>query len=364
MVSGRARRAWRAGPAVGLALATSGLAAATALATPSATAAPATASSATLTTSATSVQAREPLVLSGRLTPAVSRPVKVQRQYGTRWRPVAGTRSDARGRYSLPLRTDILVGAARYRVVAPATRTLEAATSPARTLSVASTGRAAQHSLLLTTKSGDPFRWDPCTTVRVRVTSSDLPGGAVAEVKTALRRVNLQSGLRLRYVGRTDFVPEQGDATFPSDLDLVVSFVKPGEHPLFPAEGAAAGYGGAWGSYTTSPNGTSTPRITHGYAMFNAEMWPQIAAGYGRGPEVGYQGTRGQLLLHELGHAVGMGHAPAEAPQLLRPMMTRMFATWGNGDAASLRKLGLEQGCVPDAAGPPTGRRLVHGHTP
>jgi predicted Zn-dependent protease len=43
--------------------------------------------------------------------------------------------------------------------------------------------------------------------------------------------------------------------------------------------------------------------------------------------------------MHELGHAVGLGHAQHPA-EIMYPVLTRKPARWGAGDLAGLRVLG------------------------
>ena len=62
--------------------------------------------------------------------------------------------------------------------------------------------------------------------------------------------------------------------------------------------------------------------------------------------QTGGSGTRGQLLMHETGHAMGLGHAEGDARQVMYPVMQDMPAVWGNGDAAGLQQLGLQSGCL------------------
>jgi hypothetical protein len=57
--------------------------------------------------------------------------------------------------------------------------------------------------------------------------------------------------------------------------------------------------------------------------------------------------TRGQLLLHELGHAVGLAHPLINDPhEIMYARPTAEAATWGAGDLAGLRAVGRSGGCL------------------
>ena len=72
------------------------------------------------------------------------------------------------------------------------------------------------------------------------------------------------------------------------------------------------------------------------------------AEGMGIGP-IGPKGvTWGRVLLHELGHVAGLGHARNRA-QLMHPEATAQIsraADYASGDRAGLRLLGRESGCL------------------
>ena len=136
------------------------------------------------------------------------------------------------------------------------------------------------------------------------------------------------TGLRFAYRGKTDVAPKRF-SKYPEDTQLILGWGPP------KATGEAAGVGGAqWDG--------STGRIVHGYVVLNYEE--ELEAGFGRGPATGTQGTLGQLMMHELGHAVGLQHVKDDQ-QIMYPTLTRKKATWGAGDRNGLRKVGKAAGC-------------------
>jgi hypothetical protein len=66
----------------------------------------------------------------------------------------------------------------------------------------------------------------------------------------------------------------------------------------------------------------------------------RLAGGFGPGS------TDGEVLLHELTHAVGLGHVD-DATQVMYYRTTNSESEFGAGDRAGLRAVGAEAGCLP-----------------
>jgi hypothetical protein len=66
----------------------------------------------------------------------------------------------------------------------------------------------------------------------------------------------------------------------------------------------------------------------------------RLAAGFGPGT------TDGEVLLHELAHAVGLGHV-LDPTQVMYPHTTHSESQFGAGDRAGLAALGAAAGCHP-----------------
>ncbi|MDQ1695021.1 MAG: hypothetical protein QOJ03_374, partial [Frankiaceae bacterium] len=179
-------------------------------------------------------------------------------------------------------------GVVDYRVFRGARGTIVGGGSAPVTLTVTLKGKgSAKSHAYAESYHGHPWSWNPCATIHYRVNVKNAPSRGLADVKESLRRIHLVNGLKFRYDGTTHAVPDpfQGQAE-----DLLVAWVSKS-----PYLQGAAGLGGA---------NEARPRGDHmlyrsGFALLDAGL--KLRPGFGRGI------TEGQLLMHELGHAVGLG---------------------------------------------------------
>jgi hypothetical protein len=256
--------------------------------------------------------------------------VTLQTNVGEGWVDLTTATLSGEGRAAFHLKRTS-AGHYAFRVVDAATGVVASETLP---LTVTTTGlgdRRAYRYLLVS--HGAPARWNPCVTVTYRVNSTGVPAGSLTDLKETLRRVSYETGLRFSYRGTTKQVP--GAAGFRYDADVVVAFVSAGRSPYL--GGSVAGAGG----FAPPVRGRGDrPRIVHGFMVFDNDVLAGLPSGFGAGS------TKGQALLHEAGHLVGLDHVNA-AYQVMRPTLTDMDATlYGAGDLTGLRRIGRRAGCV------------------
>ncbi|MEU7901678.1 hypothetical protein [Actinoplanes sp. NPDC049118] len=187
-------------------------------------------------------------------------------------------------------------------------------------------------------------RWNPCEVINYRVNPADAPEGSLIEVKLAVARIARATGLTLRYAGTTGVVPGRSPIDYPSGTHLIVAWVVPGDDtPSLRADADIAGIGGATYFPGHTESGADALVIDRGMVLLDATRTATMARGFGAAPG----GTTGGLLLHELGHAVGLAHPLIDdAGEIMYPRLTTGSADWGAGDLAGLHAVGASGGCV------------------
>ena len=341
---------------LGLALTVAGLVAVPAslvTATPT-TAAVTTASTITVAPVTTRAYVDHKFLISGIVThaPGQSRTVWLQgRQTSGTWARYTTTTTTS-GAYRLTVPT-AGKGTRTWRVTAPAEDGLTTATSRPVTVTVTAkpVPKSSTFSLLIPDDNGTWARWNPCQVIDYRVNpgASGKAGAArIADTKGAAYRLSKATGISFVYRGTTTAVPGKQGSTYPTGTELVIAWAKPGTSAWIPTPKrgtrAPAGMGGAM-NLIRAYNTSALPvwKIAQGGVVLDSTL--PLAGGFGSGPTYGYHGTRGQLLMHEMAHASGLGHTGAKS-QIMYGTLTRKPAVYGKGDLAGLRLLGKAQGCM------------------
>lgn len=227
-------------------------------------------------------------------------------------------------------------GTFSYRVVALKRDTVVSATDPVK-VTVAPpyspAGTASSHKFM----SSPRWMWDSCRgPVTWKFSTGNAPSGALKQVKGAFARVHAATGLEFRYLGTTDVTPKPSGAPA-SGADVVVGWL--GQRAFSDKYGGAVGVGGAM--YFTDhrlANGDRVNRASQGGVVLNARYNGDLRNGFGSGY------TWGDVLMHELGHVIGLDHV-GSAKQLMYPSITRGLARFGAGDLNGFRKVGDTFGC-------------------
>jgi hypothetical protein len=195
-------------------------------------------------------------------------------------------------------------------------------------------------------------RWDPCRPITYAV-NPRLAGGSPAARSAALRdargamaRAAAKSGMTFRFVGTTREVPKdqggQGWAQRQRAADIVIAWVTPKTSNLLATAGSryAAGTGGWTSKAWATASGRWRLAIGRGFAVINARQRAAFRPGFGRGT------TRGGLLLHEIGHALGLNHVGSTRQLMYPTMLSRPSAHYEFGDRAGLSRVGRPAGCI------------------
>ena len=184
-----------------------------------------------------------------------------------------------------------------------------------------------------------PVGYDPCRPVHYVVRPDNAPVGGEQVLHDAVARVAAVTGLTFVYDGPTDeasgavrelYQPDRyGDRWAP----VLVSWQTEAENPDFTGDVA-----GEAGSVPVSvPGGPEV--LVSGLVDLDAGAFARILAE----PD-GVRLARA-IVLHELGHLVGLGHVP-DASQLMYPEAGRDVLDFAAGDLTGLARLG-SGACVP-----------------
>jgi hypothetical protein len=219
---------------------------------------------------------------------------------------------------ALPPNTVALLPAAP----APTTSAPAAAHVPAQPVGI--------YSFEVVTAAGSPARWNPCVAVHYLVNLTDAPPGALIDVQRAVAVVAKASGLEFVSDGTTTAAPNtswitKGPVGATGWPDVLIGWSDP-SHTDLKLTQAMGGI--------TEYEAASLPEGRSGLVSAVVVLSRPNDPGPGFGPD-----SRGALLLHELGHAVGLGHVD-DPTQIMNPVSTGAPGVYASGDLAGLKILG------------------------
>lgn len=205
------------------------------------------------------------------------------------------------------------------------------------------------------------IRWNPCQTAVTYAVNARLAGGttaarnaAVADTRAAFKRVSNRTGVPFAFAGRTSEIPRNGKDESWSDrqksAEIVVAWVDQSRAKFRSnlmtdsGSGYASGVGGWMMRAWTDSEGRWQAAIGRGFVVINSGHNSTYKAGFGSGV------TRGALLLHEIGHAVGLGHVGTTREIMYPTMLNREFSKYKDGDRNGLARVGKSLGCIPGAS--------------
>ncbi len=313
------------------------------LATPLLAAPPAQAAALTVTWTDTAVVAgdRVRAVVDPRSRPKGAVLV-LQRKYLDRWRKADDSARRTRRGLVLDVPTE-QYGPFAYRVVAKDGRRTVART-PTRTVRVRPAydppGRARQHRLSADA-NGRKIRWNPCAgPITWTFNPRHAPTRGLPQVRTGIRRIERATGLRFDYVGRTRQKPNPYGQDIRNGADLILGWRTARTYALFRDQPQVVGEGGNSHRYGfREADGTRTSKAVSGGVVLNASQDRRLGNGFGRGY------TWGEVIIHEIGHVLGLSHVGSRK-QVMYFQTLRRNADWGAGDLRGLYKVGDSRGCL------------------
>ncbi len=199
------------------------------------------------------------------------------------------------------------------------------------------------HAFLEVDRDGIPYRWNPCQPIGYVVNLERAPAGAIVDVHAAVDRVSAATGVAFEDEGRVttdaqqqigsafqDFTTDSGyrPLLFTWESDVYMRTLDDRDNLL--------GFGIPWRG-----QGDQAHIYVSGAVVLNAEA--RMPTGFaGRYSE-------GAVLLHELGHVIGLAHVRQGADELMAIQRDVDYSVsdYGPGDLEGLAALGREAGCLP-----------------
>jgi matrixin len=190
---------------------------------------------------------------------------------------------------------------------------------------------------------GAPVRWDPCETITYAVNAAGATSPVRPDLREALRRVTRATGIQFRSVGTTreTFIRAYQRMRYEGVIrkaELILIWV---DHD----------------SYLGILERLNDPRPSIAFAKTMAGLFAHqdqyfggivvMDAGATATQGFGYRYAHGSVLLHELGHIMGLDHV-RDPDQLMYSGRHPNFSvrTFGRGDLEGLRRLGTDAGCL------------------
>ncbi|MGH9265057.1 MAG: matrixin family metalloprotease [Acidimicrobiales bacterium] len=198
-----------------------------------------------------------------------------------------------------------------------------------------------------------PARFNPCAPVRYTLNRRLASDADVATLEEALRKTAAATGLQFEYAGPSDLDPltvprpvrgADGSLTWPP-VNIGWAHLGRGERlrsrdAIREAPDTVIGGGGrpvVVGNVITTGN-----LVLNLDAVADTDTDRPVPHGFG--PGVNW----GRIMLHELGHVIGLGHVESRTSIMNESLTQQTISSseWGVGDLIGLRHLGRAGGCV------------------
>lgn len=177
----------------------------------------------------------------------------------------------------------------------------------------------------------EPVAWDPCRPIRFEVNPEGSARGTddtVDFVRDAVEEVASVTGLRFEYDGLTDRRPEWRSRFLPAGRREPVLIAWADDSEVEDLAGDVVGVGGA---VAVEVRSSGWRRYVTGGVTLDEDAFAEL--------EDGDEGVQQRaILLHELGHVVGLGHV--DSPRELMNADNVGQTGFGRGDLNGLVRLG------------------------
>jgi hypothetical protein len=189
------------------------------------------------------------------------------------------------------------------------------------------------------TDQGLPTRWNPCEPIHYVVNASLAPQGSIGDVHEAVSRISAATGIAFVYEGPTDEEASIHREDYQPDrygkrwAPVLIAWADPDNSDIpFQRDNHVAA-------------GVAVPDIpSHRFEDVYVSGWIALNADDPNPPGFDLPGQQGPVLLHELGHLMGLGHVHTVG-ELMHPSGGGVVDL-GPGDREGLRELGSSSGCI------------------
>jgi hypothetical protein len=186
--------------------------------------------------------------------------------------------------------------------------------------------------------------WNACASVRYRINLNGYDPSNRQVIEESFDRLSSAMGINFVFAGDSTYMPRVNDEF---EYDLAVANDRAAPYDILVALGSEAvtdvvGGGIVGVTYVTNGLGTSARRliaatVTIDMGDLSSNPWTPPATSADRA-------GLGPVVLHELAHAVGLGHVETDRSQLMYPAVTPNV-TFANGDQRGLWVNGAQAGC-------------------
>lgn len=182
-----------------------------------------------------------------------------------------------------------------------------------------------------------PVRYDPCSPIHYVINPSDAPKGGLDDIHKAVRLTAEASGLQFLFDGLVDepLVTDERELVQEARYGARWAPVLIGWIPFDSSVFEVDGVGVAGSAIEANAEG----RLVYVTGRILLNGADQLDNGFRPGK------TWGKVILHEMGHVLGLDHVNDPA-QVMHPDLVSSPAAWGAGDLAALRLLGPTSGCL------------------
>jgi hypothetical protein len=190
---------------------------------------------------------------------------------------------------------------------------------------------------------GDPVRWDPCQTITYAVNMRGADAPVRPDLRVALRRVTAATGIRFRAVGtsRESFISAYERMRYEGVIrkaELILIWVDHEDYERIlrqlrdPRPSIA---------FAKTMQGLFADRDRYFGGIIVIDDDATSTRGFG------HRYAHGSVLLHELGHIIGLDHVK-DPDQLMYTGRHPDYGLtgFGDGDLEGLRRLGTDAGCL------------------